>query len=144
MAPIEPQFPTLSPSQPARRSPSIFQLPTLPCGSKGFVTIGTPGSDRVRIVGNGEPMDRIAEALKIPPTGIDRHIRDRTGLSGTFDLSLEWSLVSDTVQAPLTLQDDMPPRFLEALKTQLGLTLNSTKGPVDVLVVDQVERPTEN
>jgi uncharacterized protein (TIGR03435 family) len=89
-------------------------------------------------------MDRIAEALKIPPTGIDRHIRDRTGLSGTFDLSLEWSLVSDTVQAPLTLQDDMPPRFLEALKTQLGLTLNSTKGPVDVLVVDQVERPSEN
>ncbi len=121
---------------------SIFQLPTLPCGSRGFMTIG--GGDRVRIVGNGEPMDRIAEALMIPPTGIDRHIRDRTGLSGTFDLSLEWSVVSDTVQAPITLQDDLPPRFLEALKTQLGLTLSSTKGPVDILVVDQVERPTEN
>jgi len=140
----EPQFTTLSPPQPTRRSPSIFQLPTLPCGSAGFVTIGTPGGDRVRIVGNGEPMDRIAEALKSPPTGIDRHIRDRTGLSGTFDLSLEWSVVSDTVQAPLALQDDMPPRFLEALKTQLGLTLNSTRGPVDILVVDQVDRPTEN
>jgi uncharacterized protein (TIGR03435 family) len=144
VSPIEPQFTTLSPSQPARRSPSIFQLPTLPCGSIGFSTIGTPGGDRVRIVGNGEPMDRIAEALKSPPTGIDRHIRDRTGLSGTFDLSLEWSVVSDAVQAPITLQDDMPPRFLEALKTQLGLTLSSTKGPVDVLVVDQVERPAEN
>ena len=143
-SPIDPQFTTLSPSQPTRRSPSIFQLPTLPCGSVGFVTIGTPGGDRVRIVGNGEPMERIADALKSPPTGIDRHIRDRTGLSGTFDLSLEWSVVSDTVQAPLTLQDDMPPRFLEALKTQLGLTLNSTKGPVEILVVDQVERPTDN
>ena len=141
-APIEPQFNTLAPSQPARRSPSIFQLPTLPCGSRGFMTIG--GGDRVRIVGNGEPMDRIAEALKIPPTGIDRHIRDRTGLSGTFDLSLEWSVVSDTVQGPITLQDDVPPRFLEALKTQLGLTLSSTKGPVDILVVDHLERPTEN
>jgi len=144
VAPIEPQFTTLSPSQPARRSPSIFQLPTLPCGSTGFVTIGAPGGDRARIVGNGEPMDRIAEALKSPPTGIDRHIRDRTGLSGTFDLSLEWSVVSDAVQAPITLQDDMPPRFLEALKTQLGLTLSSTRGPVDILVVDRVERPTEN
>jgi uncharacterized protein (TIGR03435 family) len=144
VAPIEPQFTTLSPSQPARRSSSIFQLPTLPCGSTGFVTIGAPGGDRVRIVGNGEPMDRIAEALKSPPTGIDRHIRDRTGLSGTFDLSLEWSVVSDAVQAPITLQDDMPPRFLEALKTQLGLTLSSTRGPVDILVVDRVERPTEN
>ena len=106
------------------------------------MTIG--GGDCVRIVGNGEPMSRIADALKIPPTGIDRHIRDRTGLTGTFDLSLEWSVVSDTVQAPLTLQDDVPPRFLEALKAQLGLTLRSTRGPVDVLVVDQVERPTEN
>ena len=38
----------------------------------------------------------------------------------------------------------MPPRFLEALKTQLRLTLSSTKGPVDILVVDHVERPTEN
>jgi uncharacterized protein (TIGR03435 family) len=59
-------------------------------------------------------------------------------------LSLEWSVVSDTVQAPIAVQDDVPPRFLEALKTQLGLTLNSTKGPVETLVVDQVERPTEN
>jgi uncharacterized protein (TIGR03435 family) len=108
------------------------------------MTIGTPGGDRMRIVGNGEPMARLAEALKIPPTGIDRHIRDRTGLSGTFDLSLEWSIVPDTVQTPITLQDDSPPRFLEALKTQLGLTLRSTKAPVDILVVARVERPTEN
>jgi uncharacterized protein (TIGR03435 family) len=123
-------------------APSIFQLPGFPCGSIGFVTIG--GGDRVRIVGNGEPMDKIADALRIPPTGIDRHIRNRTGLSGTFDVSLEWSVVSDTVQAPITVQDDTPPRFLEALKTQLGLILSSTRGPVDVLVVDQVERPAEN
>ena len=143
-SPIEPQFTTLPPSQPARRPASIFQLPMLPCGSRGFATIGIPGGNRLRIVGNDEPMDRIAEALKSPATGIDRHIRDRTGLSGTFDLSLEWSVVSDTVQAPITVQDDMPPRFLEALKTQLGLTLSSTKGLVAVLVVDGVERPPDN
>ena len=89
-------------------------------------------------------MNRIAEALRSPASGVDRHVRDRTGLGGTFDMSLEWSVVSDTVQTPLALQDDMPPRFLEALKTQLGLTLTSTKGPVDILVVDRVERPTEN
>ena len=141
-SPIEPQLATLTP--PAGRSRSIFQLPSLPCGSVGFATIGTPGSDRWRIVGNGEPMNRIAEALRIPPTGIDRPIRNRTGLSGTFDLSLEWSAVSDTVQAPITAQDDAPPRFLEALKTQLGLTLRSTRGAVDILVVDHVERPTDN
>jgi uncharacterized protein (TIGR03435 family) len=142
VSPIEPGFTTRSPSQPARRTPSIFQLPTLPCGSIGFITIGSV--DRVRIVGNGEPMDRLVAALKSTLTGIERDIRDRTGLSGTFDLSLEWSVVPDTVQAPITAQDDMPPRFLEALKTQLGLTLRSTRGPVDVLVVDRVDRPTED
>ena len=140
--PIEPQFTTLPPPQPGVRPPPIFQLPTLPCGARGFMTIG--GGERVRFVGNGEPMDRIAEALKGPQTGIDRPVRNRTGLSGAFDLSLEWSVVSDTVQAPITAQDDLPPRFLEALKTQLGLTLNATRGPVDVLVVDQVERPADN
>jgi uncharacterized protein (TIGR03435 family) len=140
-SPIEPEFTTLSTPQPGRRSPSIFQLPGMPCGSVGFVTIG--GGDRVRIVGNGQPMERIAAALKGPQTGIDRYIRDRTNLSGTFDLSLEFSVVSDTVQAPIA-QDDMPPRFLEALKAQMGLTLNATRGPVDVLVVDHVERPTED
>jgi len=141
-SPIEAELTARSPSRPAPRSPSIFQLPTLPCGTIGFVTIGQPGGDRARIVGNGEPMDRVAEALKSSLTGIDRRIRDRTGLSGTFDLSLEWSVVPDTVPAPL--QDDMPPRFLEALKTQLGLTLKATRAPVDVVVVDRVERPAEN
>jgi uncharacterized protein (TIGR03435 family) len=139
---IGPQFTTVPPSQPARRAPSIFQLPTLPCGSIGFVTIGSV--DRVRIVGNDEPMDRIAAALTSILTGIERHIRDRTGLSGTFDLSLEWSVVPDTVQAPIAVQDDMPPRFLEALKAQLGLTLTSARGQVETLVVDQVERPSDN
>jgi uncharacterized protein (TIGR03435 family) len=142
LAPVDPEFNTPSPSQPVRRPLSVFQLPTLPCGSIGFITIG--GADRVRIVGNGEPMERIADALKSPLAGIDRQIRDRTGLSGTFDLSLEWSVVSDTVQTPLALQDDAPPRFMEALRTQLGLALRSTNGLVDILVVDQLERPTEN
>jgi uncharacterized protein (TIGR03435 family) len=134
--PIPPELNTRPPS--TARAPSIYQLPTLPCGSTGFMTIGI--GDRGRIVGNGEPMERIAEVLRGPFTGIDRSIRDATGLTGTFDLSLEWSRRSDL--APT--QDDEGPPFLEALQKQLGLKLRSTKGPVDVLIVDRVERPTEN
>jgi uncharacterized protein (TIGR03435 family) len=123
-------------------SPSIFQLPTFPCGSIGFVTTGI--GDRMRIVGNGQPMDRVADLLKGPFTGIDRHIRDRTGLAGTFDLVAEWSRSSDVVQTPSSEPDAAPPPFIEALQRQLGLKLTSTKGPVDVLVIDHIERPTEN
>jgi uncharacterized protein (TIGR03435 family) len=40
--------------------------------------------------------------------------------------------------------DDSGPTLMEALKDQLGLKLESTKGPVDVLVIDHVEEPSEN
>lgn len=123
-------------------SSSLFQLPTLPCGSIGFVNVSM--GDRGRIVGNGEPMDRIAEVLKSPFTGIDRPIRNRTGLTGTFDFSLEWSLLSDSAQTPNAQLDDAGPRFVEALQKQLGLKLASARGPVDVLIIDRLERPTEN
>jgi uncharacterized protein (TIGR03435 family) len=124
-------------------SPSIFQLPTFPCGSIGFVTFGI--GDRMRIVGNGQPMDRLAEVLKAPSTGIDRHIRDRTGLAGTFDVVVEWTRSSDAaVPTPNSDPDDAPPPFIEALQRQLGLKLTSTKGPVDVLVIDRIDRPTED
>ncbi|MEQ1868317.1 MAG: TIGR03435 family protein [Micropepsaceae bacterium] len=76
-----------------------------------------------------------------PFTGIDRHIRNRTGLSGTFDFSLEWSRQAEFA-SPDTTPGDTGPRFAEALRTQLGLTLRSARGPVDVLVIDRIDRPT--
>ena len=123
-------------------SPSIFQLPTFPCGSIGFVTTGI--GDRMRIVGNGQPMDRFADVLKGTFTGIDRVVRDRTGLAGIFDLVVEWSRSSEAVQTPSNEPDDAPPPFIEALQRQLGLKLTSTRGSVDILVIDHIERPTEN
>jgi uncharacterized protein (TIGR03435 family) len=131
------KLPSLSSS-----SPSIFQLPTFPCGSIGFVTTGI--GDHMRVVGNGQPMSRFADVLKGTFTGIDRHVRDRTGLAGAFDLVVEWSRSSDVVPTPSNEPDDAPPPFIEALRRQLGLKLTSAKGPVDVLVVDRIERPTEN
>ena len=65
------------------------------------------------------------------------------GLTGTFDFTLDWSRVSDFGPGA-DLPDDAPPRFIEALQKQLGLRLRSAKGPVEVLRVDRIERPTEN
>jgi uncharacterized protein (TIGR03435 family) len=64
---------------------------------------------------------------------LERIVVDRTGLTGTFDIDLEWS--------PDQATSDQPS-LVGALQEQLGLKLESTKGPVDVLVIDHVERPT--
>jgi uncharacterized protein (TIGR03435 family) len=89
-------------------------------------------------------MGRIAGFLTNPFTGVDRPVFDRTGLTGTFDFSLEWSLAPDSAQPLSSQPEDTGPTFLEALQEQLGLKLKSTKGPVDVLVVDHVEQPSED
>jgi uncharacterized protein (TIGR03435 family) len=89
-------------------------------------------------------MERIAGFLTNPFTGVDRSVLDRTGLAGTFDFSLEWSLAPDSAQPFGAQLEDRGPTFLEALQQQLGLKLKSTKGRVDVLVIDHVEQPSED
>jgi uncharacterized protein (TIGR03435 family) len=119
---------------------SRLQLPPIPCGSVGPVPASMAG--RGRIVANGVTMTRIASFLKNPFTGVDRPVVDRTGLTGAFDMSVEWSLAPDPPQSSNSQVEDAGPTFLEALREQLGLKLKSTKGLVDVLVIDHVERPT--
>jgi uncharacterized protein (TIGR03435 family) len=75
---------------------------------------------------------------------VDRPVRDRTGLAGTFDFSLEWSLPPDRGEPTSSEPADGGPTFPEALQKQLGLKLKSAKGPMDVLIIDHVEHPTEN
>jgi uncharacterized protein (TIGR03435 family) len=68
-------------------------------------------------------------------------VLDQTGLSGKFDLNLEF--VKDSV-GPGTDSDVWGPTFTAALKNQLGLKLVKQTGPVRVFVIDHVERPSEN
>ena len=143
-APIAPQTPSVElPAAPSAKSSTAgFQLTSIPCGSIGPIPATVPG--RARLVGRRVTVGRIAGQLMNPFTGLDRPVLDRTGLSGTFDFSLEWSLAADPVQPPAFLPADPGPTFLQALDEQLGLKLKSAKGPVDVLVIDRVEHPTEN
>lgn len=67
---------------------------------------------------------------------LDRTVIDNTGLAGKYDLQLEW--VADQAA------DSSLPSIFTALQEQLGLKLESTKGPIEVIVVDHVERPSEN
>jgi uncharacterized protein (TIGR03435 family) len=111
-------------------------------GSIGVITASAPG--RGRIGGRRVTIERIASFLKNPFTGLDRPVRDRTGLNGTFDFTLEWQLFPDGNAALGSAPDDGGPKFIDALREQLGFTLKSATGSVDVLVIDHIEQPSAN
>ena len=94
------------------------------------------GKDRVMTrVYKGATMSRFAEAL----SGRDVVV-DGTGLQGAFDLTLSYDIGSFEVDAPsASPNNDARDR---ALEKQLGLKLVRGKGPVEIRVVDHVERPT--
>lgn len=80
----------------------------------------------------------------------DRPIVDRTGLTGRYDVKLEWTPDPGTARsaegaaagAAANAATGERVSIFTALQEQLGLKLESTRGPVDVLVVDAIDRPT--
>jgi len=89
--------------------------------------------------GGGSSIGVLAAIL---PQQVGRPVEDRTGLTGLFDFALEFSPEGRDVGAPSVAGS--PPSIFTALQEQLGLKLESTRGPVEVFVIDKVERPTED
>jgi uncharacterized protein (TIGR03435 family) len=80
---------------------------------------------------------------------LDRPVVDRTGLSGRFDFTLQWTpdesqFAGMGVRVPPPSPDAQLPTLFTAMQEQLGLRLDSTRAPVEVFVIDKVERPSEN
>jgi uncharacterized protein (TIGR03435 family) len=100
------------------------------------------GQSHVRVL--NETMEQIAAWLTGSTNYVDRPVLDRTGLKGRFDFSLDFTPDAND-RMPANFQADVNgPTFLEALREQTGLKLVPQTGRVDVLVIDHVERPTEN
>jgi uncharacterized protein (TIGR03435 family) len=78
-------------------------------------------------------------------SAFDRPVLDKTGLTGRYDFDLEFapdeSLFGGALKAPA---DTTRPGIFAAIQEQLGLKLESTKGPVDSFVIDKIDRPSEN
>jgi len=96
------------------------------------------------------PMDYLAWR---PSAWVDRTVPDRTGLKGGYDFELSWTPGFAPVPPPgfpegglINSQpaDTSGPTVFAAIEKQLGLKLEPQKGPVDVLVIDLVEKPVEN
>jgi bla regulator protein BlaR1 len=86
------------------------------------------------IESNGSNIAALAETLA---RKLRRTVLDKTGLTGFYDYKLEFSLDPATDGTAL-------PSIFTALQEQLGLRLESAKGPVEILVVDHAEKPSEN
>jgi uncharacterized protein (TIGR03435 family) len=82
---------------------------------------------------------------------LGRTVIDKTDLKGFYDIKLQWT--PELGQGPLGPGGPEPkeppadasgPSIFTAIQEQLGLRLESAKGPVEVLVIDSVQKPTEN
>jgi uncharacterized protein (TIGR03435 family) len=89
--------------------------------------------------GQGVSMDALAGILSFQ---LNRTVLDKTGLTGSYDMHLQWAV--DPLTSG-TASDDLPgPSLSTALREQLGLRMESAKGPVEVLVIDHAERLSHN
>jgi uncharacterized protein (TIGR03435 family) len=126
-----------------------------PDGRTGAGDIGEQSiSERERaILGQGIT---IAPLLPYLSRELERPVLDQTGLKGKYDISLKWNpeqsragMAQGPEEAkPGTASAPPPessvPSIFTAIQEQLGLKLESTKGPVDIVVIDHIERPSEN
>jgi uncharacterized protein (TIGR03435 family) len=85
--------------------------------------------------------------------GLGKPVVDQTGLTGNYDVSAEFSMeatryaqraASATASPDATAQPPPGMTFMDAVREQLGLKLEPTKAPVQMLVIDHIERPSEN
>jgi uncharacterized protein (TIGR03435 family) len=125
--------------QPPGQAPA-----SLPRCGQVRATIDVPG---IVLQGGKASM---AEFVRMLSLVMGRTVVDKTGVTDLFDVRLAFLPDGSTPAVPppppgaLASLDSQYPSIFTALQEQLGLRLESTKGPVDVLVIDHVERPSAN
>ena len=104
-----------------------------------------------QLTGQAIPVSNLARLLS---RQLNCTIVDKTGLTGKYDIKLQWNreeslgtMFAGPIggnQEAAPPPDASGPSIFTALQEQLGLRLQSTKGPVETLVIDHIERPSEN
>jgi uncharacterized protein (TIGR03435 family) len=116
----------------ATYKPDPNSRPPAPAGSEmPPCTYRMSGGTSLLIVSGGRTMQGIADNLQGP---VGRPIIDKTGLSGSYAFTLDMA----------GFDDPGPGAIFTALQEQLGLKLESSRAPINMLIVDRIERPTEN
>jgi uncharacterized protein (TIGR03435 family) len=91
----------------------------------------------------------VAQIIPTLSRMLGRSVVDRTGLTAKFDISMEWppddsQMMQLPPGVPLPPSDGTRPSIFTAIQEQLGLKLESQKGPVEILVIERAEKPSEN
>ena len=98
----------------------------------------------VMLPGRNASMADLASAFQ--RAALDRPVVDKTGLAGRFDFDLEWTPEESQFNGAglKGTAESTQPELFTAIQQQLGLRLEAARGPIAVLVIDHVERPSEN
>jgi bla regulator protein blaR1 len=125
---------------------------TYPNGIKG--PDGQPGEGLMIMGGLGGPLTgqgiTISNLVRVLSQQLGRTIVDETGLAGKYDFTVQWTPderagpMSAATQGGGSSADSSEPSIFTAIQEQLGLKLESRKVPVEILVIDHVEAPSEN
>jgi uncharacterized protein (TIGR03435 family) len=110
-------------------------------GPNGMKDGGARQVGRGRIQSMGQPMKPLVNQLTIE---LRRPVVDRTGLTGYYNFTLKWTPDETNSPAGAAPEDTSAPSIFTALQEQLGLKLEHTKAPVQVLVIDHLEQPSAN
>jgi len=121
----------------------------------GVYKLGRYVGGRGELIGQALPMATLVQLLseKI----LNRSVLENTGLTGNYDFTLQWTIAGES-QGPMFKEarydqqatgsahspESPGPSFFTALQDQLGLKLESQNGPGEILVIDHVEKPSEN
>jgi uncharacterized protein (TIGR03435 family) len=152
MGQAEPPKPSSDDPQPAgpvlsSRNLNKAGFPIIPRGARGMIMMNGKAS-----WGAGATMEEIATMLG---TQLNRPVMDATGVSGKYEVALMWvpdngprvaaaSSPGAEPVAPVTSDSDPGPTLPTAIQEQLGLKLQPKKMMVDVLIIDHVEKATDN
>lgn len=137
-----------------KRELSVYALTVAKGGARMTKSLGNP---------NGPPNDDFSTSAYMKETNttmgeyakaleyvLDRPVVDQTGLEGRWDFLLRWTPDESQFTAigmripPPTDNPNAPPGLFDAIQEQIGLKLHAVKAPVEVLVIDKVERPSSN
>ena len=117
--------------------------------NRPFIQMTPAGNNTAKISATGVPIGALADRLLGLPDIGGRPVLDQTGIKGNYDFTLQFA-IRVGLSGGLPGLDNEPtpdasgPSIFTALEEQLGLKLESKKGPVETFFIDHIERPSEN